>query len=275
MIETMDCGEARISLGVYVLGAIDPAERALVDAHLATCRDCRDELAGLAGLPALLARVSAEEAAALAEDGLGEQQADGAGDARAADAGSADDGKPGKAIAITAAARLGQEPPRELLGTVLDLTAARRRRRNWRNAGLSAAAAVIIAAAAFGGGHLAASQGASSGTSAQGIPNFNYGTALTGWTTKAHTTAGMYASVTFRGMKWGTQLALKVVGIPVGTPCTLVVVGPGGTKTYAGSWVTDTAEGTVSYWGSAGVSAQAIQQFWIMVYRHPTIVVPA
>ncbi len=47
----MDCPEARISLGVYVLGAIDPAERALVDAHLATCRDCRDELAGLAGLP--------------------------------------------------------------------------------------------------------------------------------------------------------------------------------------------------------------------------------
>ena len=65
----MDCPEARISLGVYVLGAIDPAERALVDAHLATCRDCRDELAGLAGLPALLSRVSMEEAIALADTG--------------------------------------------------------------------------------------------------------------------------------------------------------------------------------------------------------------
>ena len=49
-----------------MLGAIDPAERALVEAHLATCRDCRDELAGLAALPALLARVTAEEAIALA-----------------------------------------------------------------------------------------------------------------------------------------------------------------------------------------------------------------
>ncbi len=29
--QTMDCSEARLSLGVYVLGAIDPAERALVD----------------------------------------------------------------------------------------------------------------------------------------------------------------------------------------------------------------------------------------------------
>ena len=55
MTQTWDCTEARPSLGVYVLGAIDPGERALVDAHLTTCRDCRDELAGLAGLPALLA----------------------------------------------------------------------------------------------------------------------------------------------------------------------------------------------------------------------------
>ena len=49
MTQTWDCADARLSLGVYVLGAIDPAERALVDAHLLTCRDCRDELAGLAG----------------------------------------------------------------------------------------------------------------------------------------------------------------------------------------------------------------------------------
>ena len=48
MTQTWDCTDARLSLGVYVLGAIDPAERALVDAHLLTCRDCRDELAGLA-----------------------------------------------------------------------------------------------------------------------------------------------------------------------------------------------------------------------------------
>ncbi|WP_433332668.1 anti-sigma factor family protein [Spirillospora sp. CA-294931] len=46
-----------MSLGVYVLGAIDPAERTRVDAHLEHCPACRDELAGLAGLPALLGRV--------------------------------------------------------------------------------------------------------------------------------------------------------------------------------------------------------------------------
>ena len=67
MTQQMDCAEVRLSLGVYVLGAIDPAERAQVDSHLAGCRDCRDELAGLAGIPALLSRVGAEEAFALAE----------------------------------------------------------------------------------------------------------------------------------------------------------------------------------------------------------------
>jgi predicted anti-sigma-YlaC factor YlaD len=55
------CAEVRISLGAYVLGALEPADRARVDAHLATCADCRDELASIAGLPGLLGRVSRAE----------------------------------------------------------------------------------------------------------------------------------------------------------------------------------------------------------------------
>jgi predicted anti-sigma-YlaC factor YlaD len=292
MTETMDCGQARLCLGVFVLGAIDPAERALVDAHLATCRDCRDELAGLAGLPALLARVSTEEAAALAEDGA-EREAVGAADAsavndRAANALAAKDRAAKDRAAEDRAAEDraaedraedgspgGRQPPRELLGTVLDLTAARRRRRNWRNAGLSAAAAVIIAAAAFGGARLAASQGTNPGAPAHAVQDFDYGNPVTGWETAHAETSGMYVAVTFRGMSWGTQIAARVVGVPVGTPCQLIVVGPDGSKTVAGAWVTDTAEGTVYYPGSAGVPARAIQEFQLTVAGHPTIVVPA
>ncbi|HEY0870013.1 MAG TPA: zf-HC2 domain-containing protein [Acidothermaceae bacterium] len=55
------CAEIRLSLGAYVLGALDPADRSRVDAHLATCAECRDELASLAGLPGLLGRVSRAE----------------------------------------------------------------------------------------------------------------------------------------------------------------------------------------------------------------------
>lgn len=60
------CAEARELLGVYVLGAIDPADRALVDTHLRTCRRCRDELASLAGLPALLGHVTEDQLAQIA-----------------------------------------------------------------------------------------------------------------------------------------------------------------------------------------------------------------
>jgi Putative zinc-finger len=51
------CARARQELGVYVLGAIEPAQRAQTGRHLAACPQCRTELAGLAGLPALLRKV--------------------------------------------------------------------------------------------------------------------------------------------------------------------------------------------------------------------------
>jgi hypothetical protein len=52
----------RLSLGAYVLGALDPVERAEIEAHLSGCASCRDELAGLAAMPGLLARVRLEDA---------------------------------------------------------------------------------------------------------------------------------------------------------------------------------------------------------------------
>ena len=119
MTPTWDCTDARPSLGVYVLGAIDPAERSLVDAHLMTCRDCRDELAGLAGLPALLARVNPDEISRICADDTVRTVTD-------------------------------DRPPGELIGTVLDLAAARRRRTRWRFLA-TAAAVVAIAGGLFGG----------------------------------------------------------------------------------------------------------------------------
>src|SRR5437016_6235246 len=50
------CAGIRPLRGVYLTGAIAPADRAVAVRHLAACADCRAELAGLAGLPALLRR---------------------------------------------------------------------------------------------------------------------------------------------------------------------------------------------------------------------------
>jgi hypothetical protein len=112
------CREVRQLLGVYVVGAIDPAERAVVDSHLEQCRDCREELAGLAGLPALLGRVPLADAERMAEGGYGIPDM--------------------------------EEPPAELLRGLLSRVAARRRGRRWRSV-LGLAAAVAIAAGGAAG----------------------------------------------------------------------------------------------------------------------------
>jgi putative zinc finger protein len=59
---TLSCADATVALGAYVIGSLEPAERADLEAHLAMCPACRDELAELAPLPGLLSRLSVEEA---------------------------------------------------------------------------------------------------------------------------------------------------------------------------------------------------------------------
>ena len=51
------CEQWRFDAGVYVLGALSPAERHAFEEHLSHCHPCRDDLASVAGLPGLLARL--------------------------------------------------------------------------------------------------------------------------------------------------------------------------------------------------------------------------
>jgi predicted anti-sigma-YlaC factor YlaD len=228
-----DCAETRISLGVYVLGAIDPAERALVDAHLATCRDCRDELAGLASLPALLARVNPEELSRIDAEG----------------------GKPADL-----------EPPQELIGTVLDLAAARRRRTRWRYLATAAAAIALV----FGvfGGLAAQSPGASTNP-------FNPGSASWSKTTASNTATGTTAAVYYADEDWGTAFAAKVQGIPVGTTCKMWVTYTDGTHAYVTAWMTGVDEGKVYYWGSLPSTGKDLASFQITAGNHTLVTVPA
>ena len=48
------CGDLRLELGAYVLGALPPEEEARVREHLAACSECRHEHGRLSGLPGLL-----------------------------------------------------------------------------------------------------------------------------------------------------------------------------------------------------------------------------
>jgi len=110
------CREIRHMLGVYVVGAIDPAERSVVDYHLDWCQSCRDELAMLAGLPAMLSRVPVADVEQLSRSAAGLPD--------------------------------NVEPSAELLNSLLAKVAVRRRRRLWKGAvGIAAAAAVAAAGA--------------------------------------------------------------------------------------------------------------------------------
>ncbi len=223
MTQIWDCTDARPSLGVYVLGAIDPAERALVDAHLVTCRDCRDELAGLAGLPALLARVNPDEISRICADDAVRTVAD-------------------------------DRPPGELIGTVLDLAAARRRRTRWRFAA-AAAAVAAIAGGLFGG------LSSITTTRTVAIP---VSPGDTHWeTVEATSSTGASASVAYSHEMWGDAFEVLVDHIPVGTTCQLMVVHPDGTRTQAASWTVASDEGQVWYSGSMPSTAQPISKFQI------------
>jgi len=224
MTQIWECTEARPSLGVYVLGAIDPAERSLADAHLVTCRDCRDELAGLAGLPALLARVNPDEISRITSEDTVRAVAD-------------------------------DRPPGELIGTVLDLAAARRRRTRWRFAA-AAAAVVAIAGGLFGG--------LSSITTTRTVaipvsPGDNH------WETVEATSAvtGASASVAYSHELWGDAFEVLVDHIPVGTTCQLWVVHPSGARTQVAAWTTAGDEGSVWYAGSMPITAEPISSFQI------------
>lgn len=114
MDRTGECAGIRPHLGVYVTGAIGPADRAALVRHLASCEQCRDELAGLAALPGLLRRLPARAAAQPCGDSAAAPERD-AGEA--------------------------------LLGRVFSRMAVRRHRHRWA---LAAAATVLAAAAATG-----------------------------------------------------------------------------------------------------------------------------
>lgn len=283
MTATWDCQEARIALGVYVLGAIDPDERAAVDEHLDACPQCRAELAEFMELPGLLALVPSEEAIALADGPLpgdsllppvtflGRPR-----DALPLDATAPYATLPPPAVpsAVPSAAAppipgaASTEPPAPAEprpANVVDLAAARRRRRGLASVAAVAAAAVVIAGASFGGAKLAASpapapaqQGLAQDLHPPGAPNG-------GWQTVTGSNGQSAATIAYQSMRWGTQLAAKVSGLPVDTPCQMYVVKGDGTRQLVGSWVTDSDEGNVWYPSSAGATATAIKSFIITV----------
>ncbi len=223
MTGSADCRDIRHALGVYVLGAIDPAERAAVDGHLSTCPECREELAGLAGLPALLRRIPVGEAQQLADDDLDEL--------------------PGPEV-----------PSDEMLRSLLARAKQARQARRWR--GLAAAAAVVLVAGVAGAAGASALQhsgGAGSG------PVATHFTSVSATDPVTH----VAATVRYSPRNWGTVLDTRVRNVPAGARCQLVVTDSSGRSTVVGGWTTSYDESTVWYPGSSPVTQDSVRSFEI------------
>lgn len=239
------CADVRLVLGVYVLGAADPAERTLVRMHLAWCRDCREELAGLAGLPGLLRRVPAAEADQLL--------ASEAGPGGRADP-SADNALP----------------------RLLARAARTRRTRRWLAVTATAAAVVFAAGSgmAAGGGFGADRVQRPAGpVAATNAPV----SSQVAWETAAarNDLTGATATVRYAPAAFGTELEVRVSGVAPGTTCELRVTGPGGQREISGAWTVVSAQYTGTWIeGSASFRVSGIRGFAVVSGRKILVSVP-
>src|SRR6266536_3103320 len=135
----MTC-QTTVSLGVYVLGAADTAERLRVEAHLPGCAACRAELARLAPLPGLLVRVPPDLRPAAPSPA-----------APIAAPSSSAAPSPAAPVPVSAPARAHRDPFRRV--------PARGRLRPSRPRWAAALTAVAAAVAGLGGGYLLAPHG--------------------------------------------------------------------------------------------------------------------
>lgn len=212
-----ECREMELSLGVLVLGALEPAERPAVEAHLAACPRCTAILAELAPLPGLLHRLDpiepARPAPPVRPSASASASASASSDSPSASTASSPPSAPQHPL-------LGVAPLRDRL-----IEAARaervRRQRRWV-AGVSAAAVlvgVLLSVAVSGGfpgqGHTTPATAASA--------------------TDPH--SAVHADVRLTPDGTGTALTLHLAGVRPEEHCRLVAVDGRGRQQVAAAWV--------------------------------------
>ena len=220
------CREIKQALGVYVLGAIDPAERAQVDEHLSSCQECREELASLAGLPAMLRKVPIVEAERLAAP---EQDPELAG-----------------------------VPSAEMLTSLISRTANVRRIHRWRTVAAAAAVAIV----ALGGGAFVANalQPPGGQPSGQGTVSTHRPWHKTSGTGPA---VGTHLTVRYRNEPWGTQMEVNATGLQPGSVCEFQVTDATGGKSVVGSW--KAWPGTSWYPASTWLGEKQLHRFQVTI----------
>ncbi|PPK64377.1 zf-HC2 domain-containing protein [Actinokineospora auranticolor] len=205
------------SLGAYLLGALDPAERAAFEAHAAACSACRRELVRLSPLPGLLHRIRVEDF----ED-TPEVPADLRVEAPRAPEWFDDDPLDAELDPAPAPPAPAPPPP-----PVVDID----RRRRGRYPKIVAAAAAVIALSV---GSVIVYE--SLGDTAEPGP---YSVSWSG----TDPASGVRADLDLTDRDWGTEVRIRLHDVPAGKPCKLIVRGRDGYFEVAGWWATGYRQG--------------------------------
>jgi hypothetical protein len=220
----MTCRQ-NVSLGAYLLGALDPAERSAFEEHLETCPSCRAELLRLAPLPGLLQRLTPEDYAEI-------------------EIGDAPDWPPPPLlagllppipiddlpaeipVAVAPPASTTAEVPGSAAEPAVVTSAPVPIRPNWwRRQGMALAAAAAVVLLAIGG--IVVLQ-----------PGTTTETAISPVTWSAVDPAtGVSGRIELISRGWGTEMKLSMKDIPEGRKiCHLVIHGRDGSSEVAGGW---------------------------------------
>ncbi|GAA1273086.1 anti-sigma U factor RsuA [Sphaerisporangium rubeum] len=251
-----------MSLGAHILGALEPQEAVLVEAHLATCADCRAELEELGGLTAMLAKVEEQDIEQV--------------------------GRPPQAVLdrLIATSVRRRRLNRAVLGLAASLVVAALGGAAFVGltgdgpgsdaAGAPAAlsqATPAPSAEAYGSARDSAEQPMlATGEPVPGSPPPEAATTAESPELRknaARTLTGEQDGVradltlTSRGPE-GTAIVVRLSGVPDGTSCRVTAVGLDGTRAPAGGWTADKADyhgGTATFTGQTELTAESIEGF--------------
>jgi Putative zinc-finger len=228
-----ECREVELSLGVLVLGALEPADRPAVEEHLAQCARCTAILAELAPLPGLLHRHNPIEHVRPVLP-------------------------PRSSQSPVPQPPVPQSPvpqPHVLLGppALRDrlVNAARaertRRRRRW-TAGISAAAVLL---------------GVLLSVSVSGGWWDNHSSTVATVASATDPSSLVHADVRLKADASGTELALQLAGVPPEAHCRLVAVDALGRQQVAATWVA-TYKGRVTVTGHTSLQPNQIARLLVV-----------
>jgi hypothetical protein len=211
-----------MTLGVYLLGALDPAERSAFESHLSYCEMCRGELVRLAPLPGLLNQIGPEDFA----DSMPPTGAEGMTVTRTAP--------------ITEPVPLPLPVAEPVLTPVTSDDERRNRPRNkpakaprryWRVTAAAAAVVVLAVAAVFGW---------------QAIRHETVTPQAQGelWTASSQD-GKIKVEARLIDHQWGTEIQSEVHGLPPGKKCYFMVWDHEGYQEQGGWWSTNHPEDAV------------------------------